>query len=421
MTKINREDNRFLLYNDALSIAEYAISESMPDKAVQKIMSGLCFRSRRVIPIAIGKAACSMANAVSALFGCVFERGIVVTKYGSVKDAPDGFDIFEAGHPLPDGRSFYASEAVISRVSSLTPDDTVLLLISGGGSALFEKPLISEDEFLNITDALLKSGACINEINTVRKHLSAVKGGRFAELCSPAKVVTIALSDVIGDDPGVIASGPTYPDSSTSNEALRIVEKYGVKLSENALVALKTETPKSIGNSDGFFVIGSVRQLCEAAAQKCVMLGYETTVLTSSLCCNARDAGSMLASIAREHAGDGKSLAFIMGGETVVKVTGNGLGGRNQEIALSAASGISGIKNAAVFSVGSDGTDGPTDAAGGYVDGFTSEKLESMGINTEAVLNNNDSYNALKKVGGLIITGPTGTNVNDISVLLIRS
>ena len=302
-------------------------------------------------------------------------------------------------------------------VSGLSEKDTVLFLLSGGGSALFEKPLIPEEDLNLLTKELLACGADIVEINTVRKRFSAVKGGRFAQLCQPASVFTIVLSDVLGDRLDMIASGPAYPDSSTSADAQRIATKYNLTLTDHMRQLLMEETPKELGNVQTH-ITGSVRQLCIAAEAVCRELGYETTILTDRLCCTARDAGVFLSNIARYHGDSGRKLAFLAGGETVVHLTGHGLGGRNQELALAAADGIAGM-NACVFSVGSDGTDGPTDAAGGYVDGSSRDCLKEKGIHISDVLMANDAYHALEKCGGLIKTGATGTNVNDISVLLI--
>ena len=218
----------------------------------------------------------------------------------------------------------------------------------------------------------------------------------------------------------MIASGPAYPDTSTCGQALAVAARYSLRLSEKAQKLLARETPKVLPNVETQ-ITGSVRELCAAAAAACEALGYEPMILTDCLCCEAREAGSMLASIARTHARDGKNLAFLMGGETVVHLRGKGLGGRNQEIALSAALGIEGLSNALVFSVGSDGTDGPTDAAGGVVDGQTAKILRERGIDPVQLLNDNDAYHALGAVGGLLKTGATGTNVNDVSVLLLRT
>jgi len=294
----------------------------------------------------------------------------------------------------------------------------VLFLLSGGGSALFEKPLVSGEELQDITSQLLACGADIVEINTIRKRLSQVKGGRFAQICAPAKVEAVVLSDILGDPLDMIASGPACPDSSQTKDALYIVKKYGLKLSEKAQDLMLIETPKALDNVNTQ-INGSVRELCSAASKVCEDLGYRPVMLTDQLCCQAKEAGSFMASILRTHEKDGEKTAFIAGGETVVKLTGKGKGGRNQELALAAAAGIAGMKNAAVFSVGSDGTDGPTDAAGGYVDGDTAGELAAQGISIDAVLNDNDAYHALKKTGGLIFTGPTGTNVNDVAVALL--
>ena len=311
----------------------------------------------------------------------------------------------EGGHPVPDENSYKGTQLAIDAVKDLGEEDLVLFLISGGGSALFEKPLVSEGEMADITRQLLACGADIVEMNTLRKRLSAVKGGKFAQLCAPAKVFSIILSDVLGDPLDMIASGPAYPDSATREQALAIIEKYQLRLSDEAMALMEQETPKTLSNVESH-VTGSVKQLCAAAAATAESLGYKPVVLTASLSCEARDAGSFLAAIAQYHAANGEKLAFIAGGETVVHLTGKGKGGRNQELALAGAKGIAGLENALLFSLGSDGTDGPTDAAGGIVDSTTAEKLLEKGIRIDAVLQNNDAYHALKAVDGLIITGP---------------
>ncbi|MDO4547193.1 MAG: MOFRL family protein, partial [Clostridia bacterium] len=226
-------------------------------------------------------------------------------------------------------------------------------------------------------------------------------------------------SDVLGDRLDIIASGPTTPDISRPGEARRIMEKFGIEPTPEMLRYLDEERPRVLDNVENH-ITGSVRQLCLSAEKTCKQLGYDTIVLTDRLCCTARDAGSLLGAMAMYHANDERPTAFIMGGETVVRLTGKGLGGRNQEIALASSIGLDGLDNACVFSVGSDGTDGPTDAAGGYCDGETVKKLARAGMDVEAVLDDNDSYHALKAIDGLIMTGPTGTNVNDLTVLLIR-
>lgn len=307
-------------------------------------------------------------------------------------------------------------------------------MISGGGSALFEKPLVPLPMLQDLNRRLLAAGASIGEINILRKRLSAVKGGRFAKWCEPARMDCVILSDVLGDALDMIASGPAAPDCSTCEDALAIVEKYGLEFPEEVYACLRQETPRQLKRVSSY-VIGNVSQLCAAAAEKCRELGYETHILTDRMCCEAREAGRFLAALAR----DGQLLnlapnegafpmgtksapakrAYIVGGECVVHLQGTGLGGRNQELALAAAEGLAGIQNAALFSVGSDGTDGPTDAAGGYVDGDSLGALKARGISAQDALDNNDSYHALDAVGGLLKTGPTGTNVNDLTVLLV--
>lgn len=359
-----------------------------------------------------------MASAAKDFLGDRIASGIVVTKYGHVMGPIDGVFCCEAGHPIPDENSFLSTQKALDMTRNLTETDTVLFLLSGGGSALFEVPLISSSQLQDITAQLLACGAEITEINTLRKRLSAVKGGKFALHCQPAQVFSIVLSDILGNPLDMIASGPACPDSTTCDQAHAIAEKYQLRLSEEVRGLLSQETPKQLQNVTTR-ITGSVGELAAAAADACLKKGYEPIMLTDQLCCQAREAGSFLASILKTHAHSGRKLAFLAGGETVVQLTGCGLGGRNQELALAAAPGIAGIANAAVFSVGSDGTDGPTDAAGGYVDGDTAPALQQLGISVSDVLKTNDAYHALEKTGGLLMTGPTGTNVNDIAVALL--
>ena len=405
---------------DADIIIEKAIAAAMPDTAVQKALKEIDFEGRTVHLVAIGKAGWQMAYAAREALGDGITDGFVITKYDHSKGPIGNLKIFEAAHPVSDENTYLATGEVVKAAETWGENDAVLFLISGGGSALFEKPAVPTSELEDINSQLLASGADIVEINTIRKRLSTVKGGRFAELCEPAKVYSVILSDVLGDPIDSIASGPAYPDSKTAEDALNIIKKYSLKLSAQALALMSKETPKALSNVETR-VTGSVSQLCAAAAATATELGYEPVVLTDMLNCTARDAGAFLASIAKTKVKEKKSLAYIAGGETVVRLTGKGKGGRNQEIALSAAQGIAGLEGVAVFSVGSDGTDGPTDAAGGYADWTTCGTLKEMGISISDVLADNDSYNALKKTGGLIITGPTGTNVNDVAVLLIKA
>lgn len=407
------------LKQDAEAVIAAALHAAMPDTAVQKALQTLPPCRGRLVLVAVGKAAWQMASAALAVLKGRVDGGIVITKYGHARGALPGLCVREAGHPVPDENSFAATQAAIDLVTPLTGDDLVLFLLSGGGSALFEKPLIDGGELAALTKQLLASGADIVEINTIRKRLSAVKGGRFAALCAPARVFSVVLSDIIGDPLDMIASGPAYPDGSTTEQALYIVEKYGLALSAEAMALLRAETPKSLPHVETH-VTGSVRQLCAAAETSCRELGYRPTVLTASLCCEAREAGRFFAAIAAYYQQSRESVAFIAGGETVVHVRGKGLGGRNQELALSAAQGIAGMADTALLSFGSDGTDGPTDAAGGYVDGRTCAALEAQGRRIADALDDNDAYHALRAVDGLLMTGATGTNVNDLTVLLVR-
>ena len=409
------------LRQDADTIIASSLKAVLPDAAVRRALESEAFHPQggRILLVAVGKAAWQMAHTAVAALGRV-DEGIVITKYGHVRGTIPGVTCYEAGHPVPDENSFAATEKVLTMVQNLTDKDTVLFLLSGGGSALFEKPLIPGAELQELTNMLLAGGADIVEMNTIRKRLSAVKGGRFALACAPAKIFSIVLSDILGDPLDMIASGPAVPDSSTGEQAIAIARKYRLPLSKEANACLTQETPKVLNNVTTQ-ITGSVRELSKAAADACRTLGYTPILLTDRLCCEAREAGSFLGSIARTHAGQGQKLAFIAGGETIVHLTGNGSGGRNQELALAAAPELSGLSGCCVFSIGSDGTDGPTDAAGGYVDGDTCASLAAHGLDVFTVLQNNNAYPALKAVDGLIITGATGTNVNDVAVALIQA
>lgn len=405
------------LRSDAEKAIYTAINAVMPEGAVRKALLGKQFPGR-VFLVAAGKAAPKMAEAATSVLSAPITDGVVISKYGHFEEPITGLRCFEAGHPVPDKNSVAAADAVLKLTENLREDDTVLFLLSGGGSALFEKPLIPLEELQDITSQLLACGAEIVEINTIRKRLSAVKGGKFAAHCAPAKVEAIILSDILGDPLDMIASGPVSPDSATCDDAQKITEKYRLRLSKDTVALLRVETPKNLDNVNAQ-VVGSVRELCRAAGEACRSMGYETIFLTDQLNCEAREAGRFLAAILRSHRNDGKKTAFLAGGETVVHLTGKGKGGRNQELALAACEGIHGMQNAAVISVGSDGTDGPTDAAGGYVDGASYDELCKNGIKLHGVLQENDAYHALLAIGGLIVTGPTGTNVNDICIGLL--
>ena len=413
------------LRDKARLIIDEAITAVLPEEAVEKALADIRFKGNIVL-VAIGKAAWNMAAAAQAVLGERIREGLVLTKYDHSKGELKGLKIFEAGHPLPDQNSVLATAEILGMVGKLWPEDELLFLVSGGGSALFEKPLegVSFDDVISITGQLLSRGATIVEMNTVRKHLSAVKGGRFAAHCKGAGIYTIVLSDIIGDPLDAIASGPAYPDISTSEEALKIVSKYNIELSEGCLNAIQIETPKTLENCQTM-VTGSVSQLCGAAAIAAQKLGVRPHLLSTSIQSEAREVGSMLAAMAQEIVQNNPSsfvferpCALILGGETVVHLKGDGLGGRNQELALAAAIGIQNLENVVICSVGSDGTDGPTEAAGGMVDGQSFRRMKAAGIAPTEELNRNDSFHALQASNDLIITGPTGTNVNDLMMIL---
>lgn len=415
---------------DALKTALAAIEAVLPENAVRKAIKSPAFSERlalsgRIYLAAIGKAAWRMAKASVDVLGPAVERGVVLTKYGHSLGPIPGLEIIEAGHPLPDENTLLGTAKILEMMKGFSPEDTVLFLVSGGGSALFEKPLpgVSLEELISVTGDLLASGANIVEMNMIRKRLSSVKGGRFALAAAPAHVFSVVLSDVLGDRLDSIASGPAHPDNSTVREALAIVDKYGLSLPPGVLEALRQETPRRVPNVSTI-IAGSGKGLCEAAMEEIASRGYTPLLMTTTLDCEAREAGAFLAALAREICESGNPLkppcALVFGGETVVRLRGRGKGGRNQELALAAAQGIAEMKNTVVLSVGSDGTDGPTDAAGGIVDGTTRDALATLGMNLEEYLNDNDSYNALEACGSLIRTGPTGTNVNDLTILLCR-
>lgn len=356
------------LRNDCDTIVKEAIARVRPDAAVARALAGRTFAPGRLILVSVGKAAWSMADAAWKSLEHKPDAGIVITKYDHSQGPIGTLEIHEAGHPVPDENTFSASARALELTEGLTGEDTVLFLLSGGGSALFEKPLIPGEELQDATKQLLACGADVVEMNILRKRLSAVKGGRFAQHCAPAKVFAVVLSDIIGDPLDMIASGPAYPDGSTCQQAQAIVEKYGLKLTPQAAALLVQETPKSLDNVETQ-ITGSVRELCRAAAEVCKDLGYEPVVLTDSLTCQAREAGSFLASIARYYQDTHRSLAFL---------------------------------------------------AGGFVTGGTKAQLSATGLSIFDVLQDNDAYHALAACDGLIVTGATGTNVNDVAVVLIR-
>ena len=404
------------IIRDANRIIKASIEAVLPDAAVERAL-GTYKIEKPVTLISLGKAGWRMADAAYRVLGEKnVKQGVVVTKYDHCEGPIGCVELYESGHPVPDENGVKATARVLEMVRTLTTEDEVILLISGGGSALFEYPAegVTLDDIADITRQLLACGADITEINCIRKRLSGVKGGKLALEIAPAKTFSIILSDVLGDPLDAIASGPAYPDQTTCEDAKAIIKKYGLKLNDKMLAAMEIETPKELPGVNTF-VAGNVQELCAAAAREAEKLGYAAKVMDEGLCCEARQAGAMMAKYVRETEGP---CALIWGGETVVYLKGKGKGGRNQEAALSAAEGIAGMENVCVFALGSDGTDGPTDAAGGIVTGEFYAKATAERVH--AHLENNDAYPLLKEMDALIMTGPTGTNVNDLYMLLKR-
>ncbi len=390
--------------------------------------------------IGFGKAVHGMVRATMDAMGDKVTAGIAITKYGLwAGEGTNGrIRIFEAGHPLPDENGVRATMKAVTLARSLGTRSMLLCLVSGGGSALLVAPaagiLLADKQ--RTTDLLSKAGADIHELNTVRKHVSDVKGGRLAEIAFPAGVMSLVLSDVIDDRLDVIASGPTAPDETTYAGAIGVIEKYEIQdaVPRNVYEHLMkgkegrlTETPKK---GDPAFVgvrnkiVGSNKQAMEAARKRCEELGLDAVMVDGVIRGEARDAGRWLAIKARKiqkgRTGARKGLCLISGGETTVTVRGRGAGGRNMELALAAALEMEGIDNITLLSAGTDGTDGPTDAAGAIVDGHSVAKGRAKGIDPEASLLDNDSYRFFQHSGDLFVSGPTGTNVMDIQLILMR-
>ncbi len=389
-------------------------------------------RYRSLLVAGFGKAACAMAAAMEEQFGDSIDRGVIITPYGHCpeKHAFQKIRLYEGGHPIPDEHGQAGTAEIIRLLKGSDEHSCIVCLISGGGSALLVSPCegISLPEKKQVTTLLLRAGAAINELNTVRKHLSSVKGGRLAEIAHPARVVSLILSDVAGDKLDVIASGPMAPDDSTFGDAMRVIEKYKLSAAMPAAVmefltkgskGLVPETPKKgdavFERVDNIIVAGNGIALA-AARSAAESLGYPAEILTSGLTGEAREAGRWLARRAMSMKGP---ACLISGGETTVTVTGTGTGGRNLELALAFAMEIQGVPGITLLSAGTDGKDGSADAAGAVVDGGTVARARAEGLDPEAHLANNDSYAFFRQAGGLVITGPTGTNVMDIQVIIV--
>jgi glycerate 2-kinase len=386
---------------------------------------------RRIFVISVGKAAVPMARAAERILQDSLTGAVVVTKHGHGGTLAEGTVIVEAGHPVPDAAGEHAARAVKSLAAGLEEQDLLLVAISGGASALLPAPAepVTLADKRDTTELLLKAGADIHQLNAVRKHLSYLKGGKLAQLAQPATVVGLLLSDVIGDSIDVIGSGPTAPDATTFADALAVIDRFALRGAIPATVRAYleagvageiAETPKPgdpIFSNVRNFVIGSNPIALEAAAGEAETLGYAARILSHSVEGEARQVAADLVRSLRDSS---RPVCLLSGGETTVTVRGSGKGGRNQELALAAAIELTGLKDVVVLSAGTDGTDGPTDAAGAIATGDTLERAERLGMNPAAHLANNDSYPFFDALGDLVRTGPTGTNLMDVHILLAR-
>lgn len=427
-----------LLRRHALSIFRAAVAAADPRRTVKEALRAADLsRYRRIFVVGAGKASAAMAQAAEQVLGRRIHGGWINTKDGHLAPVRR-IHLHEASHPVPDARGVEGARRIAALAAQAGEGDLLLCLISGGGSALLPLPLepLTLEEKQETTRLLLACGATIREINAVRKHLSAIKGGRLARLAWPADVFALLLSDVIGDPLDVIASGPTAPDTSTFRTAWDVIEKYGLagkipaaarRLLEAGLEGRIEETPKP---GEACFartrnrIVGSNRLALDAAARRARELGYRPLVLSSTIEGETRDIALMHAAIAREILDTGQParppVCVISGGETTVTLKGAGLGGRNQEFALAAAIALEGREGVLAFSAGTDGTDGPTPAAGAMADGATVGRAAALGLDARKMLAANDSYHFFEPLGDLVVTGPTGTNVMDVRLLLVR-
>jgi len=390
-----------------------------------------------IVVVGAGKAAAVMASAVEDILGDRICDGIVVVKDGHLRPLRR-IRALEAAHPVPDHRSIEGANSIVSLLKShARPDTLVLCLISGGGSALIALPRdpVTLEDKQKTTSLLLGCGASIEEINAIRKHISKIKGGRLAEAASPARMYCLLLSDVVGDPLDTIASGPAVGDPSTFADCLAILENYNIwskapqsvrEIIERGIRGEIDETPKPadpIFSNVTNIVIGNNYRALKAASDKAASLGFGPLILSGRVTGEAREVGTVLASIAIEARRSGDPLpapaCILAGGETTVTIRGDGKGGRNQELSLAAALKLAPEKDIVIASVGTDGSDGPTDAAGAIIDTTTIERARELGLDPLEHLNNNDSYNLLQPIGDLLMTGPTGTNVMDLMIALV--
>jgi glycerate 2-kinase len=377
----------------------------------------------RVIAIGAGKAAASLLAGLEKVLGDRLDCGSAIVKEGHAEPLRR-IELFEAGHPIPDARGVRATAAMLGFLNDLGPHDNVFVALTGGASALMVAPAdgITLAEKAEVTDVLLASGANIAEINTIRKHLSKVKGGRLLDAIHPARSLTLMISDVPGNDPAMIGSGPTLRDSTTAREALDILDRYGVtqKIPRSVLEILERPTPSSrapTGDRASHLVLADSNSALAAAEAVAEREGYRTCIVDAHMDSDTHDAARRFAASMAGAASDAcPPTVFLAAGETTLKVQGNGRGGRNQEFALVAALELQGISNAALLSSGTDGTDGPTDAAGGFADATTIARARRAGISATDALANNDSNTFLDALDDLHVTGPTGTNVMDLVI-----
>ncbi len=439
------------LTTDLLSIRTAALAAVDPNRAVERALrlddhtlsvgsASFPLDPRgRLLLIAIGKAAAAMADAAVSILGQTLSAGIVVTKdgYAAGYRLPPSVQVFEAGHPVPDERGEHAAQQVDRLLEGLTQNDFLLVLVSGGASALLPYPAegVSLADLQQLTSLLLRSGATINELNAVRKHLDRFKGGQLARRASPARIAALALSDVVGDPLDVIASGPTAPNSTTFSDAWNVLEKYNVfnEAPSAVLAALNAgrvgKRPETVKPGDPLFsrvqntIIASNRLAAVAAVETAQKLGFHALLLTTFLEGEAREVGKFAAALAQAELQHGDPLprpaCVVIGGETTVTVRGAGLGGRNQELALACALALEGVPGWALMALATDGGDGPTNSAGAIVDGNTVARGQAHGLDARSALSRNDSYPFLEAAGAQMHTGPTGTNVNDLLVILV--
>jgi len=427
--------NTRTLRRHALAIFQAAVAEADPEAAVRRHLARLDLAHfRNIYVVGAGKAGASMAAAAERVLGRRITAGLVNVKYGHLAKLRR-IELNECGHPIPDQNGVAGAERIAAIAESAQRGDLVVCLISGGASALLPLPAapITLEEKQEVTRLLLASGADIHEINATRKHISRIKGGQLARLASPATVESLLLSDVIGDDPGVIGSGPTAADATTFGAVSGILDKYDLRGRVPASVrdrieqGVRGEIPETPKPADRFFrrvrntVVGSNRLALAAAMRRARELGFHPLVLSSEIQGEARQIARVHAAIARELVRSGRPVklpaCIISGGETTVTLKGAGVGGRNQEFALAAAIDIAGLPDTVILSAGTDGSDGPTDAAGAIADGATLGRQPDA----RAFLDNNDSYRYFAALGDLIKTGPTLTNVMDVQLVLVGS